>query len=193
MRRLFVLLAVLMGIPGVAWAGGGGIDTSSCTGYGEGTSVSMQDSCFEGTAHFAPSGTTITVSNDGALTHTLTAVDGSFDTGQVAPGGTAELTIDEPGIYRIFCSLHGTPEGEGTAGVLVVGEPDPAAVAATSDTLAISAAVEGENASSMPQVIGVTDDVSIVSLVVLLMVGLATGLALSALLTVLRFRVAERS
>lgn len=227
MRRLVVSLAVLMVIPGVAWAGGGGVDTSGCAGYGEGATVSMRDSCFEGTAHFAPSGT-IAVSNDGALTHTLTAVDGSFDTGQVAPGSTAELTIDEPGIYRVFCSLHGTAEGEGMAGVLVVGEAVPAAVAAPSDTSAISAAVasetddimraiedqqstlrglnateakllvaleqfDGEDASALPQVITVEDEVSPFSLVVLLMVGLAAGLALAALLTVVRLRVAERS
>lgn len=224
MRRLFVAVAALMLIPAVASAGGGGVDTSGCTGFQEGVDVSMKDSCFAGTAHFAPSGTTLTVSNDGELPHTLTAVDGSFDTGQVAPGTTAQLRVDEPGIYRVFCSLHGTAQGEGMAGVLVVGEAVPASMAAPVDTSAISAAVAAEtvgivraiesqqstlrglNATEAklmvaldqfdaemsavpPQVITVDDEVSPVSLVVLLVVGLAAGLALSALLMVLRLRI----
>ena len=228
MRRLFVAVAALMLIPAVASAGGGGVDTSGCAGYQEGTDVSMKDSCFAGTAHFAPGGTALTVSNDGELPHTMTAVDGSFDTGQVAPGTSAQLRVDEPGIYRVFCSLHGTAEGEGMAGVLVVGEAVPASMAAPADTSAISAAVaaetegivraiesqqstlrglnateakllaalnqfDGETPAAPPQVITVGDEVSPVSLVVLLVVGLAAGLALSALLMVMRLRIAGGS
>lgn len=187
----------------------------------------MLDSCFSGTAHFAPSGTTITVSNDGQLPHTLTAVDGSFDTGTVEAGSSAELTIDEPGVYQVFCSLHGTAEGDGMAGVLVVGEPTPAAMALPADTSAISEAVaaetdrvvqavesqqtelrdlnamdarlldavsklESEEAAPAPQVVTMEGDVDPVQLVVLLIVGLTAGLALSALLTVLRLRIADR-
>lgn len=185
MRRLFIAVAMLILSPAVASAGGGGIDTSGCAGYQEGTDLTMKDSCFAGTAHFAPSGTTLTVSNDGALPHTLTAVDGSFDTGQVAPGTTAQVSVDEPGVYRVFCSLHGTAQGEGMAGVLVVGDTVPESVAASADTSAISTAP--------PQVITVEDEVSPVSLVVLLVAGLAAGLALSALLMVLRFRIAGGS
>ncbi|HEX6301780.1 MAG TPA: hypothetical protein VF148_15075 [Acidimicrobiia bacterium] len=228
MRRLFIAVAMLMLIPAVATAGGGGVDTSGCAGYREGTDLSMKDSCFAGTAHFAPSGTTLTVSNDGELPHTFTAVDGSFDTGEVASGNTAQLSVDEPGIYRVFCSLHGTAQGDGMAGVLVVGDAVPASVAAPADTSAISAAVaaetdgiiravesqqstlrglnateakllvaldrfDGETSAAPPQVITVGDEVSPVSLVVLLVVGLATGLALSALLMVLRLRIAGQS
>ena len=228
MGRLFVAFAILMLTPGVALAGGGGVDPSACPGYAEGTAISMRDSCFVGTAHFAPSGTTITVTNDGGLPHTLTAVNGSFDTGQIAPGSDAQLNVEEPGIYRIFCTLHGTAQGLGMAGVLVVGEAVPSAVAAPIDTSAISAAVasetdeigaaiEGQQTSlralnatearllvaldqlaelgsdAAPQVISAGEEMSPVSLVVLLVVGLAAGLALSALLTVLRFRVADAS
>lgn len=144
MRRLLVVIAMMMLIPGVAHAGGGGVDTSGCAGYGEGATVVMKDSCFAGTAHFAASGTTITVDNGGELPHTLTAVDGSFDTGSVEPGSAAEIVVDEPGIYRVFCSLHGTAQGEGMAGVLIVGEAAPPAVAAPTDTSAISEAVASE-------------------------------------------------
>lgn len=199
MRRLLVAVAMLMALPGVAWAGGGGVDTSGCAGYSDGAEVGMQDSCFSGTAHFAPSGTTITVSNDGQLPHTLTAVDGSFDTGMVNPGSSAEMTIDEPGVYQVFCSLHGTAQGEGMAGVLVVGEPTPAAMGLPADTSAISETVAAETdrviqavESVAPPVVTIDRDVDPTQLVVLVMVGLAAGLALAALLTVLRLRIADR-
>lgn len=198
MRRLVVAAVIVMALPGVAWAGGGHIDTSGCAGYGEGKAVVMQDSCFSGTAHFAPGGT-LTVSNDGQLPHTLTAVDGSFDTGTVTAGGSAELTIDEPGVYRVFCSLHGTAQGEGMAGVLVVGEPTPTALALPADTSAISQTVAAETdrvvqgvASATQQPVTIDREVEPVQLVVLIMVGLAAGLALAALLTVLRLRIADR-
>lgn len=199
MRRLMVAAVMVMALPGVAWAGGGVVDTSGCAGYSEGAEVGMLDSCFSGTAHFAPGGT-LTVSNDGTLPHTLTAVDGSFDTGTVASGGSAELSIDEPGVYRVFCALHGTAQGEGMAGVLVVGEPTPAATALPADTSVISEAVAAETdrvmqavESATPQVVTVEGDVDPMQLVVLVMVGLAAGLALSALLTVLRLRIAGDS
>lgn len=221
MRRLFVATAILMLIPGVSYAGGGGIDRSGCAGFGEGTTVVMQDSCFAGTAHFVPGGTAITVDNEGQLPHTLTAVDGSFDTGSVQPGTSAEVIVDEPGVYRVFCSLHGTAQGEGMAGVLVVGEPVPEAVAAAPDTSAISAAVASETEAvestirsieanqaelmaalqqlgnaeppASPEVITLEGEVHPAQLVTLLVVGLAVGLALAALLTVLRLRLPDRS
>ncbi|MGH3650536.1 MAG: cupredoxin domain-containing protein [Acidimicrobiia bacterium] len=147
MRRVLLAVTILLVVPGVAYAGGGGVDTSGCSGYSEGTIVSMRDSCFAGTAHFTPSDSTITVSNDGALPHTFTAVDGSFDTGQVAPGASAQLTFDQPGIYRVFCSLHGTASGEGMAGVVLVGEAVPASVISPMDTTAIADAVARETSA----------------------------------------------
>lgn len=198
MRRLMIAAVMVMVMPGVALAGGGFIDTSECAGYSEGDTVVMLDSCFSGTAHFAPGGT-LTVSNDGQLPHTLTAVDGSFDTRTVAAGGSADLSIEEPGVYQVFCALHGTAQGEGMAGVLVVGEPTPTAMALSTDTSAISETVSAETdrviqavESATPQPVTTEGDVDPTQLVVLVMVGLAAGLALAALLTVLRLRIADR-
>jgi plastocyanin len=135
-----LLIAVLVMIPGVAWAGGGG-GTSVCPAYASGTTVSMLDSCFNGIAHTAPVGQTLTVSNLGELPHTLTAVDGSFDTGQLQPGETASLSFDQAGIYKVYCALHGSVDGSGMAGLLIVGEPDPAFVAAPFDPAQIKSEV----------------------------------------------------
>lgn len=195
MRRLLVATAMLMALPGVASAGGGGVDTAGCAGYARGDEISMLDSCFSGTAHFAPSGSPITVSNDGVLPHTLTAVDGSFDTGFLDPGATAELTIDEPGVYQVFCSLHGTVQGEGMAGVLVIGEPNPTGMATSSGDAEVVEVAErsGGVQAAETQVIAVGGDVDPAQMVVLILVGLAVGLGVAAMMTVLRIRVADRS
>ncbi len=129
MRRLLMAATLILLVPVPALAGGGG-HVAQCPGFDSGTSVSMFDSCFSGTAHFAPSETTITIRNDGALPHSYTAVDGSFDTGELQAGETSEVTVDEPGVYEVFCTLHGTADGGGMAGVLLVGEAEVGPVAA---------------------------------------------------------------
>lgn len=129
MRRLLMAATLFLLVPVPALAGGGG-HIAQCPGFDSGTSVSMVDSCFSGTAHFAPSETTITIRNDGALPHSYTAVDGSFDTGELEAGETSEVTVDEPGVYEVFCTLHGTADGGGMAGVLLVGEAEVGPVAA---------------------------------------------------------------
>jgi plastocyanin len=44
--------------------------------------------------------------NVGTQAHTATAVDNSFDTGLVAPGGSGQLEFDTPGIYAYACAPH---------------------------------------------------------------------------------------
>ena len=53
-----------------------------------------------------PVGGTITWINQGSQGHTVTASDGSFDSGTVAPGASATLEFDTPGIFAYVCSLH---------------------------------------------------------------------------------------
>ncbi len=137
MRKLALIaatiaLALAMAAPALAGGGGG----APCAAFAEGSGVVMLDNCFAGTAHFAQEGQAITVTNDGRLPHTYTAVDGSFDSGTIQPGDSFEITPAEGGVVRVFCKLHGTASGHGMAGVLVLGDPlaaatVPAAVAPT--------------------------------------------------------------
>lgn len=53
--------------------------------------------------------------------HTVTADDGSSDSGVLTPGQEYERTYDEPGVYPYYCTLHGTP-GKGMAATVVVGD-----------------------------------------------------------------------
>jgi nitrite reductase (NO-forming) len=54
-----------------------------------------------------PVGTTVTwTNNDPGMIHTVTAVDGTFDSGNIAEGGTFSYTFDTPGTFEYFCTPH---------------------------------------------------------------------------------------
>jgi plastocyanin len=55
--------------------------------------------------HVAP-GTTITITNNDGVTHTVTGDDKSFDSGQIAGGATAMVTLRSPGKYTYHCDIH---------------------------------------------------------------------------------------
>ena len=115
---LFALAA-----PAAAGGGGHGI----CDGFTTGNEIVVRDSCFQGAAHFAEAGATVRVVNQGFATHDVTAVDGTFASGPLEPGATFDLVVDERGAIPYYCTLHGTPQGQGMAGVLIVGNGDATA------------------------------------------------------------------
>ena len=71
---------------------------------------------FDGQTSVSP-GQTITIANADGAPHTLTAVDGSFDTGVIQGGGATTLAAPlAPGSYAFFCSLHPSMTGTLTVG-----------------------------------------------------------------------------
>lgn len=88
--------------------------------------VAMQRVAFEPTMLTIPAGSTVAWTNYDPFEHTVTADDGSFDSGYLGQGQTFSLTFTQPGTYPYFCIPHGGPGGVGMAGVVVVtGEPQP--------------------------------------------------------------------
>ncbi|MDO8391232.1 MAG: cupredoxin domain-containing protein [Actinomycetota bacterium] len=55
-------------------------------------------------------GESIAIVNDDGFGHTVTDRDGGFNV-KVAGGATGELTIDQPGTYKIFCEIHSDMAG----------------------------------------------------------------------------------
>lgn len=53
--------------------------------------------------------------NEGAEAHTVTAEDGSFDSGSMAPGAEFQFTFDKPGTFSYTCTPH--PWAKGTVKV----------------------------------------------------------------------------
>lgn len=51
-------------------------------------------------------GTTVVFTNNDSTTHTATADDGSWDTGNLAQGASASITFDTPGTYTYHCAIH---------------------------------------------------------------------------------------
>ena len=116
---LGALALVTLGVaakPAVAGGGGHG----GCAGFTRGAVLSVQDNCFQGTAHIIDRDSTVTVTNHGQVTHDFTAADGTFASGLLQPGQSYELTVRTTGAIPFYCSLHGTAFGSGMAGVLFV-------------------------------------------------------------------------
>lgn len=60
---------------------------------------------------------------EGENPHNVFASDGSWESELVLErGDTYARTFDEVGVYEYFCTFHGTAEGDGMAGVVVVGD-----------------------------------------------------------------------
>jgi plastocyanin len=154
MRRILLVVTVAT-IAVLPWsvpamAGGGGHD-SACAGYATGQTVEMYDSCFSGSAQFVGAGTTVRIINRGELPHSLTAADGSFGTGTLQPGQSASIDVGETAVLRVFCELHGTAQGDGMAGLLVVGEPT---ALGSGDLISI----ETESADALPTTVAASDE-----------------------------------
>jgi len=64
-----------------------------------------------GFAPQVPVGGTLTWTNLGAQAHTVTASDGSFDSGPVEPGTDTTIEFDTPGVFPYVCSLHPSMKG----------------------------------------------------------------------------------
>jgi plastocyanin len=69
-------------------------------------SLNMEDHRFFLNRVQVPAGTTVTWNNVGAVIHTATDTKGSFDTGDVAGGGSTSVTFDSPGTYTYSCLPH---------------------------------------------------------------------------------------
>ncbi len=70
-----------------------------------GTSISIKGFAFQPTGLGAKVGDTITVMNTDGTDHSLTAVDGTFDTGRFS-GGTKTFKVDKAGRYEFKCEVH---------------------------------------------------------------------------------------
>ncbi len=112
MRRVRAALMILALAPGLPAAA-------------QETRVAALDDFFEPSGPRVPLGAAVTFVNEGDNPHTVTADDGSFDSGNLGPGDRFTVTFDEPGRRPFFCEYHGSPGGFGMAGTVLVGGVGP--------------------------------------------------------------------
>ena len=108
---LVALAAVLWTLVSVEWASAQSEDAPT---------VAAENIAFTPNELTIAPGTTVTWVNNDPYQHTVTADDGSFDSGLFDQGQTYSQTFEAPGTYAYHCIPHGSPGGGGMAGLIIV-------------------------------------------------------------------------
>lgn len=81
--------------------------------------ITMQNFTFDPTDITIPAGTTVIWNNTGGR-HTVESADGSIKSDTLIGGQTYQKKFDTPGTYEYFCGNHGSKNGTGMSGRIVV-------------------------------------------------------------------------
>lgn len=73
--------------------------------------ITIQGFAFDPATAAVPMGTEVTWTNADPVPHTVTADDGSFDSGPLDQGGTFSMTFNEAGEVAYACAIHPTMKG----------------------------------------------------------------------------------
>jgi plastocyanin len=76
------------------------------------TAAVVQDFMFRPARLEIAAGTTVVWTNGGQVIHTVTAEDGSFDSGPIEAGGRRAITFSRPGTFLFHCTPHPFMRGE---------------------------------------------------------------------------------
>jgi plastocyanin len=101
---IFISLIGMTGFYACSKSGGGYGNNNGSNGTGD--AVSIQNFAFSVGTLTVTSGTTVTWTNNDATTHTVTADDGSFNSGNIAPGSKFSHTFSAKGTVNYHCSIH---------------------------------------------------------------------------------------
>ncbi len=82
--------------------------------------INMTDDAFDQTEVDISAGSTVLWNNGNVKVHTVSADDGSFDSGDMPTGSQFTMEFDTPGTYPYYCNYHGDKGGVGMSGVIVV-------------------------------------------------------------------------
>jgi plastocyanin len=99
------ILALLVFVP-IVWAWQNQQQGARGNSNPNAWSVSIEDFYFEPSEAAIQPGDTITWTNNGNHPHTVTADDGSFDSGTLQPGESFSHTFWNPATVPYHCSIH---------------------------------------------------------------------------------------
>ena len=80
----------------------------------DGAAVSIVDFAFPPASIAVAAGGAVTWTNAGAAPHTVTADNGAFDSGRLAPGASFSQTFDTAGSFAYHCAIHPNMVGTST-------------------------------------------------------------------------------
>lgn len=86
-------------------AGEAAADTAAARG-GAAAAMEMKGVAFLPNRREISPGTTVTWTNNDPVVHSVTADDGSWDSGPIEPGKTWSRTFTQPGEYAVHCTPH---------------------------------------------------------------------------------------
>lgn len=110
--RTLAVCAVL-GLSGITAACGGASDsgTAGASAEGRGDVLTIEDFAYSPEPLVVDKATVVRVVNNDDAAHTVTADDGSFDTGELGKGESRDLTLDGTGELAYHCSIHDYMQG----------------------------------------------------------------------------------
>jgi len=116
-KRNFLLGMLLVMLPAAIWLSCKKSSYSNNNNNNPNT-IYMHGMVFSNTNLQIKSGTTVVWMNDDNTTHTVTADDGSFDSGNIAAGGSFSHAFAATGTFAYHCKIHSN-----MTGVIVVVTP----------------------------------------------------------------------
>lgn len=81
-------------------------DTPTTAAASGGNSVSVANFSFSPASVTVKVGTKVTWKNNDSVTHTVTADQGAFDSGDLPPGQSFSFTFTKAGTYSYHCNIH---------------------------------------------------------------------------------------
>jgi len=88
------------------YSGGDSSTTGATKTPSSGSTLSIKNLKFSPSSVTVKAGSKVKVSNDDNTTHTMTAKDNSFDTGDIDSGSSTSFTAPKPGTYPFHCKIH---------------------------------------------------------------------------------------
>ncbi len=134
--QVAMMLALIVALA-AAISSGQALASPASAPLGATQTVQLQDFKFAPTTITIAVGDSINFTNAGAVAHTATAGDGSWDSGNLNPGQSFSHTFSAAGTFIVYCRYHGQANGTGMAMTVTVG-----AAAATATTGAASPTAE---------------------------------------------------
>src|SRR5215204_1846487 len=117
MKRLLLLVVLLMIALLVSVSAAGAQDSGvEAVPVQDARSVDIGDNFFDPPNAAVEPGSTITWTNNGDEPHTVTADDGSFDSGMLNPGDSYTVAFDGQGTVTYHCAIHPEMRGSVTVG-----------------------------------------------------------------------------